>query len=434
MESPFCRETANHPADAVAQHYERLTMLLARHAGSPDAARELLHDTWLRLARSPTTHAANAPAYAYAAARHLLIDQHRRQQCNLAMERTAAGETEQGIDTTQHTAAHRQALGTIEDALSALPQRTREIFLHHRLLEAPQAELAQRHGVSLATVEREVMRGAAAVQAALDRWHGLPRQHAPASARRRGLGVLLGLTGLLSTGILWRLWPNQVPQWQMAWRTQRGQQARHPLPDGSQVTLDAQTTLEADYFNDRRQLRLATGAAFFDVAHDTDRPFIVDCGVVRVTVMGTRFAVERQGERVRVDVERGRVRVARHDAERAARTGSILSAVELGANEGLIIDQRADAPNAGLRRASTAAAPWREGRLSFDATPLAEILERLSRHLPRSITVDPRVAALPVTAEIRIAGADAWLRHVLPQALPVETIQTTDGIHIAPRR
>jgi transmembrane sensor len=431
-------DVATHPADAVAQHYEQLTRLLARHAGSSDAARELLHDTWLRLARTPSTHAATAPAYAYAAARNLLVDQYRHQQMTQSVEAGAASTSTPHIDTTLHSAAHRQALSAVEGALEALPQRTREIFLQHRLLEVPQTELAQRHGVSLATVEREVTRGAAAAQAALDRWQGLPQRRAPASARRRGLGALLGIAGLLSGGVLWRLWQQQVPQWQMAWRTQRGQQVRHPLPDGSQVTLDAQTTLEAGYFGDRRQLRLTAGAAFFDVVHDPDRPFIVDCGAVRVTVLGTRFAVERQGAQVRVEVERGRVRVSRDGAADAAASGAgagaVADTVELGANEGLIIDAQTGPVSSRVQHLGAAAAPWRDGRLSFDATPLADILTRLSRYYLRSITVDPRVAAWPLTAEIRIALADSWLRHVLPQTLPVQAIDTADGIHITPRR
>lgn len=430
MEFPAPQEVVNHPADAVVQHYERLTLLLARHTGSADAARELLHDTWLRLARTPSATAANAPAYAYATARHLLIDQYRHHQSIRVLEATAAREAEQRIDTTLHAAAHRQALGAIESGLAALPQRTREIFLHHRLLEVPHTELAQRHGVSLATVEREVTRGAVAVQAALDHWQGLPaRQKAPSSARRRGLGALLGLTGLLCGGGLWRLWQLQVPQWQMAWHTQRGQQARHPLPDGSQVTLDALTTLEASYYGNRRRLSLGAGAAFFDVAHDPNRPFSVDCGAVRVTVLGTRFAVERQGERVRIDVESGRVRVTRSDAELSP--GEL--PIDLRANDALIVDPQATGDVPSLRRTTATTAPWREGRLSFDGAPLADILQRLSRYHPRSLTADPRVAAWPVTAEIRIALADEWLRHVLPRALPVMAIDADGGIRIVPR-
>ena len=234
---------------------------------------------------------------------------------------------------------------------------------------------------------------------------------------------------MLCGGGLWRVWQHQVPQWQTAWRTLRGQQARHTLPDGSRVTLDALTTLEARYYGNRRQLTLSAGAAFFDVAHDSDRPFSVNCGSVKVTVLGTRFAVERQGQHVRIDVESGRVRVTSADTEHGA--GALQ--VSLGAGDGLLVEPAGAMGDAIVRRTPATTAPWREGRLSFDGAPLADILERLSRYHPRSITADPRVATLPLTAEIRIGLADEWLRHVLPRSLPVVAVDAADGIRIAPR-
>jgi ferric-dicitrate binding protein FerR (iron transport regulator) len=319
--------------------------------------------------------------------------------------------------------------------LAALPQRTREVFLQHRLLDVPQADLAQRHHVSLATVEREITRAATALQAALDRWHGLPPASPPTrphtSARRRGLGTLLGLAGVLgSSGLLWRVWQAQAPQWQMAWRTLRGQQARHRLPDGSHITLDAQTALNAAYYGNRRHVVLGSGAAFFDVAADAGRPFSVDCGVVRVTVLGTRFSVERSGDRVRVDVVHGRVRVEHSDP--AQPTAPMRW--ELTVGDGLVIAPQSPGAAPSVEHVPAAGATWREGRLSFDRAPLSQILDRLARYHPRLLVVDPRVAQWPVTAEIRIAQADAWLRHVLPQAVDVKVVDTDQALRFEPRR
>lgn len=422
-----------HPAEAVARHYEHLTRLLSRHAGSPDAARELLHDTWLRLARAEVLPAANAPAYAYATARHLLVDQHRHRSTARAIEAAAAQPDTTDIDVTPRAAAHRQALAAVERALAALPARTREVFLQHRLLDTPQAELAAVHGVSLATVEREVARGAAAMQRALAPWQGREATAAP-SARRRGLGALLGLAALLgSSGLLWRLWQAQVPQWQVAWRTLRGQQARHTLPDGSRVTLDAMTDLGLDFYGSRRHGVLRAGAAFFDIARDEARPFTLDCGAVRVTVLGTRFAVELQSGHVRVEVEHGRVRVERldHGDGPAAATQR---AVELGADDSLLVDTGTAAALPRPQKTDAAAAPWRDGRLGFDRAPLAEIVQRLSRYHPRTLEVDPRVAGLRLTAEVRIGLADEWLRHVLPRSLEVRVVDIAGGLRIEPRR
>ena len=435
MESALPRCTATPPADAVVRDYERLTQLLTRHAGSADAARELLHEAWLRLAQAPPALAANASAYAYTTARHLLVDQQRHHNTRQAVEAAAVQEAAGPTDTTLHTAAHRQVLGAIEAALAALPQRTREVFLQHRLLDVPQADLAQRHRVSLATVEREIARAATALQAALDRWHGLPPASAQTrlhtSARRRGLGTLLGLAGVLGgSGLLWRVWQAQVPQWQMAWRTLRGQQTSHRLPDGSHVTLDAQTALNAAYYGNRRHLVLGSGAAFFDVAADAGRPFSVDCGVVRITVLGTRFSIERSGDRVRVDVAHGRVRVEHVSPRQSAAA----MRWELTAGDGLVIAPQSPGAAPSVERVPAAGATWREGRLSFDRAPLSQILDRLARYHPRLLVVDPRVAQWPVTAEIRIAQADAWLRHVLPQAVDVKVVDTDQALRFEPRR
>jgi transmembrane sensor len=60
----------------------------------------------------------------------------------------------------------------------------------------------------------------------------------------------------------------------------------------------------------RVDAELARGGATFEVVRDPARRFRVQAGDVAVEVLGTRFTVERLGERARVAVERGRVRVS----------------------------------------------------------------------------------------------------------------------------
>jgi transmembrane sensor len=68
------------------------------------------------------------------------------------------------------------------------------------------------------------------------------------------------------------------------------------------------------------EVELVRGSARFDVQHNPSRIFRVNAGAVTVEVLGTRFNVARTAERVRVAVDRGRVRVAwaGGDAELAA--------------------------------------------------------------------------------------------------------------------
>lgn len=60
---------------------------------------------------------------------------------------------------------------------------------------------------------------------------------------------------------------------------------------------------------DKVVLRVVSGEARFDVAHQNGRQFHVVAGQVRVTVIGTRFTVSNDASGVRVRVERGHVRV-----------------------------------------------------------------------------------------------------------------------------
>jgi transmembrane sensor len=82
---------------------------------------------------------------------------------------------------------------------------------------------------------------------------------------------------------------------------------------------------------------LERGGATFEVVRDPSRRFRVEAGDVAVEVLGTRFSVERLGERARVAVERGRVRVSWP-----------AGAVELGAGESGIYPP--EAPPADWRR------------------------------------------------------------------------------------
>lgn len=88
------------------------------------------------------------------------------------------------------------------------------------------------------------------------------------------------------------------------------------LPDGSTVTLNARTSLRLDekqYGRSNREVELLAGEAFFDVAKDSSRAFIVQTGRLQTTVLGTSFniqAYEEMDEQV-ISVYTGRVQVQR---------------------------------------------------------------------------------------------------------------------------
>jgi transmembrane sensor len=69
-----------------------------------------------------------------------------------------------------------------------------------------------------------------------------------------------------------------------------------PLSDGSLVAINTQSAVEVSMHPDVREVTLTRGEAWFRVAHDKKRPFIVSAGRIRVRAVGTAFSVRRHDE------------------------------------------------------------------------------------------------------------------------------------------
>ncbi|WP_421997924.1 FecR family protein [Reyranella sp.] len=158
------------------------------------------------------------------------------------------------------------------------------------------------------------------------------------------------------------------------------------LDDGSEVHLDAGSAVAIDYGEARRQVRLLTGEAFFEVVHGT-RPFVVRAGGVTVTVVGTAFSVRAGQEAVAVAVRSGIVEV---------RVGGRPLPERLTPGERLRIDS-----TGGVERGEVAPgdiAAWRQWRMVVDGMPLTDVVETLGRHYDGMIVLrDPSLAARRVT-------------------------------------
>ena len=422
--------------------YRDLLRYLAHRTGSADEARDLAHDTWLRLADQaqhgtpPALSGSQARAYVFAMARNLDID--RRRHAEVAQRHADAQAAAGRMPDESEALMYRQAIDAVDAALGTLPERARQVFLRHRVHGEEQGALAAEYGVSRNMIERDMMQAMDRVQAAMERWHAGRADAAPAArrtGRRRSLAALLGIAGFGAAGLgAWRWWRIAVPQWQQQVATGRGQQLHgQPLPDGSRFDLDAQSRLAVTYYAARRTARLLAGAAFFAVARDADRPFVVEVpggaeggGSVRITVLGTRFGVERlPGGGVEVQVESGRVRIETIDALGATQATRELAGGEaLHAGADATLDDRA-APAGSV-------ADWRHGVVKLADTPLAEAVERLRRYLPRPVAVDGAVAGLRLSGQVRVAQAEDFLR-ALPRIVPVRSRLTDGRWEIGPR-
>lgn len=151
--------------------------------------------------------------------------------------------------------------------------------------------------------------------------------------------------------------------------TTTGQKKRVTLPDGTTVILNACSQIEYPEFfsKENRQVKL-TGQAFFNVARNEDKPFIVHTDRFDVKVLGTQFDVKayREDEILSVNVESGKVQVDMPEAM-----------TRLAANEKLIINTRNKSHHKETENSKVAV--WRTGNLLFSKTPVREVAKELER-------------------------------------------------------
>lgn len=83
------------------------------------------------------------------------------------------------------------------------------------------------------------------------------------------------------------------------------------LSDGTVVTLNKNTRFDhpEKFTGDRRLVNLVSGEAFFNVAHNKAKPFIIAAGKASIKVVGTSFNVKNQNGKVEIIVETGLVQV-----------------------------------------------------------------------------------------------------------------------------
>ena len=108
------------------------------------------------------------------------------------------------------------------------------------------------------------------------------------------------------------------------------------LSDGSRVSLQPQASIKytPDFQSDKREIYLK-GKAFFEVARDERKPFLVYTGEVTTKVLGTSFWVNGTASHkaVEVSVVTGKVSVFQKDKEKEAASGDLAVGVILRRNQ-----------------------------------------------------------------------------------------------------
>ena len=187
------------------------------------------------------------------------------------------------------------------------------------------------------------------------------------------------------------------------------------LPDGSRLTLDSASRVEADFTKTKRLLTLREGRARFKVAHEA-RPFVVRAGSSRVVATGTLFDVSLIGGRTAVLLLEGSVEVRAND------DGQGLQRLKPG--EKLILSASAPAER---RKATQGDTVWPARMLEFDNTRLDEAAALANRYSRAQLRLgNDRIRSLRVTGGFRAGDSDGLARS-LAAAFDLRVVSQPDG-------
>lgn len=275
-----------------------------------------------------------------------------------------------------------------------------------------------------------------------------PAQRRPKSPRLLAIAasVLVTVTG----AIAW------FTSQQGTYATGIGEQRSVSLEEGSMINLNARSRLRVRFTSEQRVVELIDGQAIFNVAKDSQRPFIVKSSDAQIRAVGTQFDVYRKRAGTTVTVIEGVVGVSAsavdlsvspsakekggsstlpHDAAppeiRALARGAASKEGEvvLSAGEQLTV---ALAKIAEPKRVDVAAATaWTERRLVFDASTLAEVVAEFNRFNRRPLVLaDSSLETLPITAAFASTDPAPLVRFLEAQP-DIRVLTDSDEIKIS---
>lgn len=243
-----------------------------------------------------------------------------------------------------------------------------------------------------------------------------PKQRAPRRWLAAGLAaaVLLvaGLSAHLLTGGRVAPAPDSTLMAQTMYETAVGERSTVTLPDGSVVTLNTNSRIRVGFAQDRRAVELENGQAFFEVAKDASRPFVVKAGNQQITAIGTSFDVrfDTQAE-ISVVLVEGRVAV---DEVEPLPSKKVLEQapekrIEMSAGERLVANATEGRK---IRPADVEdATSWRNGRLIFRGEPLAEAVAEVNRYTTSKLQLvdDPRLEEITVSGVFNVGRLESFV-------------------------
>ncbi len=196
------------------------------------------------------------------------------------------------------------------------------------------------------------------------------------------------------------------------------------LEDGSSITLGAQSDVSVVFDKEIRHVTLKHGEAYFKVAKDISRPFVVAAGTRTVRALGTEFNVNIGVRDIKVSVVEGRVRVEGPAPEptdkRSGQESSTISNLEPGD----VLDFN-DIGDIGIVSEvdPILTASWMDRRLAYVGASLESVIADVNRYSTTELIIgDQATSTLIFTGTIFSDDIGDWLVG-LEKAFPLRIVE-----------
>lgn len=257
--------------------------------------------------------------------------------------------------------------------------------------------------------------------------------HAPARTRRSAIAYVggsrprrLALSAIAASFAAMLILPSFLWRTETDISTAVAETRLLRLADGSRVTLGPKSRIRTSVAGSERYAELVYGEAFFEVAHDRNRPFLVNAGDTSVRVLGTRFDVNRGVDRVSTTVLDGVVQVREEASLLGSGPRHVLGALQKveTKTDVALFDKRSAAS---VVKVDVPPGEWREGRLTYSNARLADVVADLNRYYAPGVRIeDPKLADVRIATTFMRKDLEAFFAN-LPLILPVEIHRNRAG-------
>ncbi|MGF6095101.1 FecR family protein [Pseudomonas sp. 18175] len=187
--------------------------------------------------------------------------------------------------------------------------------------------------------------------------------------------------------------------------TATGERQTFELSDGTRLSLNARSSVDIRFTDQRRVVHVREGQVFVDVATDTRRPFVITTAQGEVQALGTQFMVSQEATGSLTSVQLHSVQVTtvggnqrRVEAGQAAWfSESVVRPVPLS------VAGRVD---------------WRDGRIDIRDEPLGMLIDALRPYRRGVLRISPQAAAMHVYGVYPLDDAERTLQS-LAQTFPL---------------